>query len=216
MRLVLTSDYPASADERVSRLLRASHPDPRIAWVSERTDAAAFATAREQFAALGFSNLEAVDIDEDLDQVQIAYLHEFDAVLVTAEDAVRLRYNALRSGLSGRLRQSAAAGALLLTAGWGGALLTPNVSLWRLQFEDAGAVIATRGRFDALGAVDYELLPHAARWDGAVEARVLEYSAAVEHDILAVADGGAVFHLDGAAETTGVAARYRKGQIIKP
>ena len=217
MNLILTSDFPATPNDRIVACMHAVGDDPRIAWIPPFTDAGGtdFREATEQFGALGFSQLECVDIDEDRDQVQIAYLHEFDIVYLSGGDPVRFRYNAIRSGLSGRLRPVLAAGRLVIGAGEGALLLTPNVSLFRLQSESIEDVLAARGRFDALAAVDYEFLPHLNRRDAAFLTRVGEYSRAADHDIIGLADGGALFNADGRLrEISGSITRFRKGHII--
>ena len=218
MRLILTSDFPATRNARVVEALGSAGEDLRIAWICAETDAsgATFAAAEEQFASLGFTEVELVDIDEDLDEVQIAYLHEYDVVYVGGTDPLRMRYNAHRSGLSGRLRRCAAAGRLIIGDGAGALLLTPNVSLYRLQHESIDAVLATRAAWNALGAVDYELLPHRDRWDATFMDKLREYSARVDNDIVTLADGGAILHGDRTGPTIdGAVTRFRKGNIIE-
>lgn len=219
MNLILTSNFPSQAIDVVVTRMRAVTPDPRIAWIPPYTDAegAFFADARERFGALGFHQLECVDIDEDRDDVQIAYLHEFDIIYLSGGDAVRFRYNAIRTGLSGRLRQCAAAGRLIIAASGGALLLTPNVSLFRLQTESLDDVLATRGRFDAIGAVPYEFLPHANRVDVAFLEKVQHYSRRIDHDIVALADGGAILHTSpDSSAVVGNFTRYRRGNIVEP
>jgi peptidase E len=218
MNLILTSDFPSTADERVVARMRSAARDPRIAWIPPFTDGARshFREASARFSALGFNQLELVDIDDERDEVQIAYLHEFDVIYLSGGDPVRFRHNAIRSGLSGRLRQCIAADHLVVAASGGALLLTPNVSLFRLQNEPLEEVLATRDRFAALAAVSYELLPHLHRWDAAFLAKVRSYSQGVEHDIIGLADGGAMFHSgDDDVAGAGTIRRYRKGHIIE-
>jgi peptidase E len=218
MNLILTSDFPTTPNERVAARMRTTARDPRIAWVPPFTDTAhtRFHDATRAFNTLGFKQVECVDIDEERDEVQIAYLHEFDVIYLSGGDPIRFRHNAIRSGLSGRLRQCIAANRLIVAASGGALLLTPNVSLFRLQDESLEDVLATRDRFSALGAVNYELLPHLHRWDAGFLAKVRSYSQGVEHEVIALADGGAIVHAgDDAVERLGKVTRYRKGHIIE-
>lgn len=218
MKLILASDFPESPTPSVVAALQERAVDPRIAWIPPHTDAtgAVFAAAQARFEALGLTQLECLDIDEDCDPVQLAYLHEFAVIVLSDGDPVRFRYNAMRSGLLGRLRQCVTAGCTIVGIGGGALLLTPNVSVLRLEHEALDAVMATRGRFDALAAVPYELLPHADRRQPSFLATVQEYSARVEHDVVALADGGVLFHNGtGAPAGEGGITRYRKGQIIE-
>lgn len=218
MNLILTSDFPSSPTAPIVERLRAVADNPRIAWIPPYTDAEGtfFSDARARFADFGFHQLELVDIDEDRDDVQIAYLHEFDIIYLSGGDPVRFRYNAMRAGLAGRLRQCAAIGRTIIGASGGALLLTPNVSLYRLQHESVRDVLATRGRFDALGGVDYELLPHAGLWDADFMGKVRAYSRDIDGDIVALADGAAMFHTaNGAVQQFGTITRYRKGNIIE-
>jgi peptidase E len=218
MNLILTSDFPTHPTDAVVARMRAVAPDPRIAWIPSHTDAEGllFANARAQFGALALPQLECVDIDEDRDDVQIAYLHEFDIIYLSGEDPLRFRYNAIRTGLSGRLRQCAAAGRLIVGAGAGAMLLTPNVSLYRLQTDAVDDVIESRGRYDTLGAVSYEVLPHSNQLAPAVLDRVRQYSSRISHDIVLMCDGSAIFPTGtGTFDVVGRATRYRGGAIIE-
>jgi peptidase E len=218
MNLILTSGFPDVPNARLLDTMKAVSTQPRVAWIPPFTDpsGAAFADAQQRFRNLGIAQLECVDVDEDRDEVQIAYLHQFEVVFLSDGDPVRFRYNAIRSGLAGRLRQCAAAGRLIVGNGGGGLLLTPNVSLLRLQHESVDEVLATRGRFDALAAVDYELLPHLNQCNAGLIEAVRKYSRHVDNDVVAVPDGVAIVHADdGVVTDGGTTVRYRKGQIIE-
>lgn len=217
MNLILTSDFPSTGNPAVVERIKAVASEPRIAWIPPftDTDGRQFAEAGERFSAAGFDQLEQLDVDEDLDQVQLAYLHEFDVIYLSGGDPVRFRYNAMRAGLAGRLRQCAGLGRLIVGAGGGALLLTPNVSVFRLQSEPLEEVLRTRGRFAAMGAVTFELLPHANRYDGPFIDTMRRYSEQTATDVVAVADGGAIFPTSADAfEQVGTVTRYRGGEII--
>ena len=213
MRLILTSDFPSSAPAEVVERLKASGDSPRIAWIPPDTDGGHthFDAARQRFSALGFNRLEPCDIDREKDEVQLAYLHEFDVIYLSGGDPLRFRYNMFRAGLSGGLRRCLAARRLVVAASGGSMLLTPNVSLYRLQTESVEAVLNDRGRFDAVSAVSYEVLPHANRCDAALLGKVRRYSEQVDHDIVALSDGAALLHAGDSFEAVGEVARYRLG-----
>lgn len=214
MTVILASDFPTSAPPRIVDRMKAAGERPRIAWIaSDSTEGrAGFPAAVARFAELGFDNLEYCDIDEERDEVQLAFLYEFDIVYLSGADPLRFRYNMLRTGLSGRLRQCVTLDRLIVAASGGAPLLTPNVSLYRLQTEPLDEVLASRGRFDGMHAVAYELLPHRNRWDAAFVEKVRLYSEHVETDILALADGAALFPATAHAfDYIGDVVRYRKG-----
>jgi peptidase E len=214
MSFILTSDFPASGSPPIVDRIRSVATRPRIAWIAGDTAAGRphFLESREQFAALGFDNLEYCDIDEETDEVQLAYLYEFDVVYLSAADPVHFRANMLRTGLSGRLRQCAGLGRLIVASGGGALLLTPNVSVHRLHAEPLEVVLASRSRFDGMSAVAYEVLPHANRYDAAFTERVRRYSERIDNDILAIDDGAAVFaETPHAFDWVGDVARFRQG-----
>jgi peptidase E len=217
MNLILTSDFPTTANTSVVARIKAAAPEPRIAWIPPFTDKEGvhFTEAGRRFSDAGFDQLEYLDIDEDLDQVQLAYLHEFDVIYLGDGDPVRFRYNAMRAGLAGRLRQCAGLGRLIIGSGGGALLLTPSVAVFRLQSESVDDVLATQGRCAAMGVVSYELLPHANRMEATVIDRVRRYSERSVTDVVAIADGGAIFPTSpDAFEHVGVITRYRHGEII--
>jgi peptidase E len=213
MPLILTSDFPSSAPSEVVERLRATGDAPRIAWIPPDTEGnhAHFDEARQRFSGLGFDRLEPCDIDREKDDVQLAYLYEFDVIYLSGGDPVRFRFNMFRSGLSHQLRRCLAAGRLVVAASAGSLLLTPNVSIFRLQTEPLETVLADRSRFDAMSAVPYELLPHANRADAALWDKVRRYSRQVENDIVALPDGGALFDAGDSFAAIGEVARYRLG-----
>jgi hypothetical protein len=66
-----------------------------------------------------------------------------------------------------------------------------------------------------MGAVAFELLPHANRVDGHVLDQVRRYSVETATDVVALADGGAIFPTSpDAFEHVGTVTRYRRGEII--
>ena len=214
MNVILTSDFPTSPHPTVVQRMKAEAPQPRIAWVAADTAGghAHFGDALSRFGELGFNHVEYCDIDEETDEVQLAYLYQFDIVYLSGGDPLRFRYNMVRTGLSGRLRQCASLARLIVTASGGSLVLTPNVSLYRLQSESVDAVLDTRARFDGIGAVSYEILPHVNRWNDEFLDKVSRYSARVENDIIAMADGAAVFpQTEHAFHYVGEVIRYRQG-----
>ena len=216
MRLILTSDFPSSAPAEVVECLKAAGDSPRIAWIPPDTEGSRshFDAARQRFSALGFDRLEPCDIDREKDDVQLAYLHEFDVIYLSGGDPVRFRVNLFRSGLSGQLRRCLTAGRLVVAASGGSLLLTPNVSIFRLQTESVDTVLDHRGRFDAMSAVAYEVLPHANRCDAALLDKVRRYSEHVANDVVALSDGAALLHSGDSVAAVGNVARYRLGATV--
>jgi peptidase E len=217
MNLILTSDFPSSAPPAVVDRLRAGQEAPRIVWIAPESVAGRvhFDLARERFKALGFDQLEYCDIDLEKDDVQLAYLHDYDIVYLSGGDPVVFRYNMLRAGLGGRIRQAANAGRLIVAASGGALILTPNVSLHRLLTDPLESVMDTRGRFDALSAVPYEILPHVNRLETAFLERVRQYSERIPHDIVGIADGGALFPAaDGTFDHVGEIVRFHRGAML--
>lgn len=199
MNLILSSDFPATEHAAIVEHMRARATRPRIAWIPPFTGADDFAAATDRFAKLGFDALECCDIDQNLDQVQLAYLHEFDIVYLADDDPIRFRFNAIRTGLAGRLRQCVTSGRLIVAAGGGAMLLTPNVSAWRLASEPVDEVLNASTRFDGIGMVSFELMPHWNRLDAEVQARVGRYAERIDHDIVTLPDGSALLASDPAS-----------------
>ncbi len=94
--------------------------------------------------------------------------------------------------------------------------LTKNVSLFRLLSAPLDEVSGDRAEHEALGFVDYELLPHLNRFEAPFLETVRRYSERVPHDIIALADGAAVLHSSsGDYRCVGRAARFRNG-VMSP
>ena len=72
--------------------------------------------------------------------------------------------------------------------------LTRNLSIFRLLTTPLDEVVAQREEYDGIGLVDYEILPHLDRHEPSFIQIVQRYSACVEHDIIALADGAAMVH----------------------
>jgi dipeptidase E len=215
--LVLTSDFPATANAAVLDRMRATSSRPRIAWIPPFTEAAAqyFPRAKGLFAVHGFPDLEYCDIDVAPDTRQLDHLDQYDIIYLTGGDPLRFRRNILRTGLADPLRQCLAAGVMVIGASGGALQLTRNVSLFRLVTDSVDQVLTEWAEYDALELVDYELLPHLNRLDDSFLAKVRCYSEGVDHDIIGLADGAAVLHTsDGGFRCVGEAVRFRGGTIM--
>jgi peptidase E len=218
LNLVLTSDFPSTPNQVVLDRIRATAPRPRIAWVPPITGTGRdrFAAARQLFGAYALSDLEYCDIDEDVDQGQLARLDQFDVVYLTGGDPLAFRRNVVRSGLATRLVECLAAGRTVVAASGGAMQFTKNVSLFRLLGETLDDVAANRGECEGLGVVGYELLPHLNRFEPSFIETVRQYSRRVPHDVLALADGAAVVHAArDEFRAVGRVARFRNGAITE-
>lgn len=214
MNLILAGRFPASAHPRVLERMRACRAAPRIAWIAPDSD-----TAQEQFPAwasalkaLGFTELEACDIDRDVDEVQLAYLYEFDIICLSQGDPLVFRYNMLRTGLSGRLRQCVTLNRLIIASDEAATLLSPNVSTHRLASEPLESVMSNRERFDGMGAVAYELLPRFEERSAEELERVRQYSSRIDHDVVALGGDAVIFaETPRSFDYVGTLARFRGG-----
>ena len=216
LNLALTSDFPSTANSAVFDYMRSGSPRPRIAWIPPFTKAGRerFPSAQDLFGSYGFSNVEYYDIDEESNEGQLARLDEYDVIYLTGGDPIGFRRNILRAGLCSRLHQCIAAGRMIVGASGGSMQLTKNVSLFRLLNATLEEVCASRAEYEALGLVGYEMLPHLNRLEPPFLETVRCYSERVTHDIIALADGAAVFH-ESADDyrCVGHAMRFRNGVI---
>ena len=72
--------------------------------------------------------------------------------------------------------------------------LTKNVLLFRLGTAALDIVFENRDEYEALGVVDYEILPHMNRFEPSFLEIVRCYSERVDHDVIGLADGAAILH----------------------
>lgn len=214
LNLALTSDFPSTPNQAVIDRMRGSAPSPRVAWIPPLTGTGRerFPAARQLFESYGFPALEYCDIDEEPNEGQLERLDQYDVIYLTGGDPIAFRRNILRAGLPTRLRQCLAAGRLIVAASGGSMQLTKNVSLFRLLTETLDEVFSTRGEYEALGVVSYEILPHLNRLEPSFVETVRRYSERVPHDVIALADGAALVHATGDEyRSVGRAARFRNG-----
>jgi len=216
LNLALTSDLPSTANQAVFEFMRIRHPNPRIAWIPPFTSVGRerFSAAKGQFATFGFSNLEYCDIDEEPNETQLAALDQYDVIYLSGGDPIQFRKNILRSELSPYLQQSLVAGCLLVGASGGTMQLTRNVSLFRLISTPLHRVLAERHEFDALGIVEYEILPHVNRLESSFLEKVRCYSEQIDHDVLGLVDGAALLYKNSDDYLcVGQVTRFRKGEV---
>jgi dipeptidase E len=212
MNLILTSDFPSTRSEAVIDRMRSGRTKPRIAWIPPFADTERFLRAKEQFGVYGFDGLEYCDMSTEADEYRLFRLEECDILYLSGGDPIRFRHNILRAGFSERLRHCLAVGRLVVAASGGSLQLTKNVSLFRLQDAAIDDVYASRGEYEALGLVEYELLPHLNRLDPGFLEKVRQYSERVDHDIVALTDGAALLHSSrDDYQCVGQAAIFRKG-----
>jgi peptidase E len=216
MNLILTSDFPSTDNRAVFDRVRAGSAQPRIAWIPPFTDIGRkrFARAKELFGSCGFGDLDYCDIDEEANEAQLSRLADYDIVYLSGGDPLRFRTNIHRSGLARLLPRFLAAGRTVIAASGGSMQFTRNVSLFRLQATTLDEVFAERSKYAGLAVVGYELLPHVNRFPSAFLETVRQYSARVDYDVIALADGAAVLHTSrDTYHCVGQAARFRKGVV---
>jgi len=216
LNLALTSDLPSTANQMVFDLMRLRHPQPQISWIAPftRTGREHFPIAQNQFSAYGFSDIEYCDIDEKPNENQLAALEQCDVIYLTGGDPIGFRKNILRSGLSIQLRNSLVAGCLVVAASGGSMQLTKNVSIFRLLTVPLDKVLAEHHEYEALGIVDYEILPHVNRLESSFLEKVRRYSSRIAHDVIGLADGAALLYINKDDYLcTGQVTRFRKGKV---
>ncbi|MEZ4656511.1 MAG: Type 1 glutamine amidotransferase-like domain-containing protein [Caldilineaceae bacterium] len=214
MNLILTSDFPATANDVVVEHIRNLGARPRVAWIPPFTaqGRARFRAAQDVFQAFGVADLEYCDIDAEPNAGQLDQLDQYDAIYLTGGDPLGFRRNLHRCGLAARIPQYLAAGRLVIAASGGAMQFTPNVSLFRLVNNPVAEVLVTHAEYQALGIVDYELLPHLNKLDTAFLEKVQRYSEGIQHDIVALADGAVLIHeAAGAYRCVGQAVKLRGG-----
>jgi dipeptidase E len=211
MKLALTSDFPTTANAAVVDAIRGAAADPRIAWIPPltRQGRERFLVARQHFALHGLDRLEYCDIDEEPDERQLARLVEYDVIYLTGGDPVVFLDRMQQGELPARLQDCVAAGRWIVGASGGSMQVTRNVSLYRLLKLPVSDVVAGRHDFEALGLVDYELLPHLNRLAPSMLEAVRQYSEHLDHDVIGLSDGAALLHEDGEVRCTGVTMRFR-------
>ena len=91
---------------------------------------------------------------------------------------------------------------------------TKNISLFRLVTETVDEVLTDYSEYKALNIVDYELLPHLNKMESSFLQKVKEYSKRINHDIISIDDGSALFHTNGNLRYIGKVVRFRNGVII--
>ena len=67
---------------------------------------------------------------------------------------------------------------------------------------------------EALNIVDYELLPHFNNMESSFIEKVSEYSKYIDHDIVSITDGSAIFHNNNEVIYIGNAIRFHDGDMI--
>lgn len=103
---------------------------------------------------------------------------------------------------------------LIIGASGGSMQFTKNVSLFRLLTETVDQVFTDHSEYKALNIVDYEFLPHLNKMESSFLQKVKEYSKRINHDIISIDDGSALFHTNGNIRYIGKTVRFRNGEII--
>jgi dipeptidase E len=209
MQLILTSSFPIEGNDAVFERLKTMHVNPRIAWIPPRPDVSGkyFPHARDTFAKHGFTRLDAVNLDQLAEGLDLN--DAFDFIYLTGGDPIVFRDNALRAGLAAQLRTFLDRGGVVIGASGGAMLLTQNVALFKLEGGTFADALAARDQLGALAFVDYELLPHANRFDAALVGNLRDYAHGASCNVMALNDGAAVLHTTASDyECIGVVARY--------
>ncbi|MBN1907940.1 MAG: Type 1 glutamine amidotransferase-like domain-containing protein [Deltaproteobacteria bacterium] len=217
MKLLLTSDFPLSRNEIILEHIRSKGSNPRIAWIPpfSKEGHERFPKAKEAFKSFGFINLDFIDIDEDVDERQLDYLNKYDVIYLTGGNPISFKRNIFQSGLKSHLLNLTVEDILIMGASGGSMQFTQNVSLFRLVTETVEQVIRDHPDYEALNIVDYEFLPHLNNMEPSFIQKVTEYSKYIDHDIISIADGSAIFHNNNEITYIGNAIRFHVGDMIK-
>ena len=216
MKLLLTSDFPLSRNKVILEHIRSKCTNPRIAWIPPFTKEGheRFPKAKESFKSFGFTKLDFVDINEDVDERQLDYLNKYDVIYLTGGNPISFKENILQSGLESRLFNLIAEDLLIMGASGGSMQFTKNVSLFRLVTETVEQVVRDHSNYEALNIVNYELLPHFNNMESSFIEKVSEYSKYIDHDIVSITDGSAIFHNNNEIIYIGNTVRFHDGDMI--
>ena len=213
LNLALTSNFPSSPNDEVVACIHATARSPRIAWVAPQASSKffRFRSARSRFRALGLEHLDFVNASHRKDADTDPFTR-CDVVYLTGGNPLRFRQALAESGLQHHLRRFTEGGGLVVAASGGMMQLTLSISLYRLLDGEVDEILRAKPQLEGLGFVACEVLPHFDRQGPAFLERVRQYSSAVAHDIIALADGAAMLCAPG-RETryVGSAVRYRSG-----
>ena len=215
MTIALTSDFPSTINAAVVELIKAPSRQPHVAWVAPHTVAVQekLPAAKKAFRSLGVRHVDSYALD-GLRSILPISLDSYDVVYLTGGDPIDFREGMRRTHFYDQLRSFLAAGGIVVGASGGAMQVTRNVSLFRLLSLSVDEVVSDRERFDALGAIDIELLPHLNRHSVDFLEKVLRYSERVAQEILALSDGAAVIFRDGESTATGNATTFRQGTQV--
>jgi dipeptidase E len=214
LNLALTSDLPSTANQVVFDFMSSGNPNPRIAWVPPLTKLShkLFPASQELFRTYGFSNLEYCDINDEQKEEQLAHLDQYDIVYLTGGDPIGFRRNIIRAGLAEKLQQFLTTGRMIVAASGGSMQFTKNVSLFRLHNVALDEVFENHSEYEALGVVDYEILPHLNRFEPSFLEIVRRYSELVDYDVIGLTDGAALlYQCSNDYRCLGKATRFHKG-----
>ena len=216
MKLLLTSDFPLSRNEIILEHIRSKGSNPRIAWIPpfSKEGHERFPKAKESFKSFGFTNLDFIDIDEDLDERQLDYLNKYDVIYLTGGNPISFKQNILQSGLESHLLNLIVEDTLIMGASGGSMQFTKNVSLFRLVTETVEQVIREHPNYEGLNIVNYEFLPHYNSMESSFIEKVSEYSKGIDHDIVSITDGSAIFHNNNEIVYIGNTVRFHDGNMI--
>lgn len=215
MTVILTSDFPASPNAEVVTRLQACGAKARVAWIapSPASRLTHFPLARWRFRSFGITNLEFVDAGAPPPEQQDP-AGRFDAIYLSGGDPLVFRERLERSGLARQIRAFALSGRPVIAASGGAMQLTANVSVYRLLSCPLERVVSEHASFGALGLAGFEILPHLDRHAPSFVELVRRYSAAIGHDVVAMADGAAVVCDDSEARhCSGQVVSYRRGAV---
>jgi len=92
--------------------------------------------------------------------------------------------------------------------------LTKNVSLFRLVNHHLDKVLTEYNEYDALGIVEYEILPHLNRQETSFLEKVRRYSEQIHHKVFGLADGAVLLYMNtNKFLCVGQVTRFHKGEV---
>ena len=196
MELVLYSDQVSDKNRIVNEkmLELISKEKVKLGYIPSTgdKDRAFFNAQVEFYHKYGIDDFLFFDLDDEYDPLKIEELLSCDVIHLSAGNPIYFLNNIKRRRFELILQKYVQNGGLLIGVSGGAVQIGRSAGLYKVFIDHLDSAISNIKEFDALGLVDFEILPHYNRWDEDYKKDVKEYSKKLRTIIYALHDGDGI------------------------
>lgn len=203
MKVILYSNEVIPPKMRVDQHLYSTKENVRIVFlpimVDEETKRKHYDIVQNYYTEIGIEEIQYIDLTKKASKNILSTVKEYEVFHFSGGNTLETLVFFKESGVDAFLKSLMTMDKIFIGHCGGAVLLSSNASWIRLRTEDIDEVLTNHPRYQALGLVNFEFIPHYNRFKKEKEfiKKVVEYSIGIPTPIYTCKDGDGLIVKDG-------------------